>query len=91
MEIFFDSYDSQAHPKFLSWTENNPEGFVVCDRGNDNPMLHHGNCSHLIWKSRPDYSMTRKLKACSHNRAELERWVSANLNKKIQICSDCKV
>ncbi len=91
MKIFLDSSDKQFNDEFLNWRENNSEGFIVTVRGNNTPMLHNANCSHLIWKSRPNYSMTKKMKVCSRDRQELENWVGENISKKIQLCSDCKL
>ena len=91
MKIFFDSSEKRYDGEFLTWTENNPEGFVVTLRGNDRPMLHHENCPHLVWKSKPAYSMTKKMKACSRDRHELENWVMRGLGKTLEYCSDCQL
>lgn len=90
---FSDNTQSGAHSKFQAWRRKNPDGFFLNQKTQEAGMLHRVSCRHPdddAWES-ADHggaSLTKKLKVCSVDRAELRAWAKQR-GVSLQDCSHC--
>ena len=87
-EIFFDSYDQDAHEKFLRWRERNRGGYVVSRRSASDAMLHRTYCGHFEHGDK-SASLTRTMKVCAESKGELEAWARGNVGGRLKRCRSC--
>lgn len=89
MIYFHDDPDNNEH--YLTWLDHHPNGFVlnVSAGRKQRAMLHTGRCGHL-YPPTPTLEHTKKPKACSEHRDELEGW-AADKELRVSLCPDCKV
>jgi hypothetical protein len=87
-QVFFDSYDSDAHGRFLGWRERNRRGYVISRRSPSDAMLHRAYCGHFEHGEK-SASLTRTMKVCSQHKGELEAWARENLRASPKRCRSC--
>ena len=88
LQVFFDAYDTEAHDKFLRWRERNWRGYVISRRSPADGMLHRADCGHFEHGDKTA-SLTRTMKVCSLNRAELEGWARESMSQRLKRCRSC--
>ena len=89
METFFDSWDAGAHDKFVRWRDRNQRGCVINRRSPGDAMIHRASCGHLVFDSDEPVSLTRTMKVCSPDKAELEAWARENMSAGLKRCRSC--
>jgi hypothetical protein len=89
MEIFDHSLDPTSHDRFLRWRQQHPGGFIVNRTSDRKGKLHFARCSHLFYVSDGSARMTKRVKVCSTDRAEIEAWAHAN-QQVLEECDSCK-
>lgn len=88
LRIYFDAHDPDAHDKFLRWKERNWRGYVISRRSPADGMLHRADCGHFEYGDE-SVSLTRTMKVCSLNKAELESWARENMRQRLKLCRSC--
>ena len=78
--------DKISSEKFVSWTINHPDGFVVNIRGNG-LMLHRASCGHFKFKETDDIVFFPK--RVSLDRAELQTWTKEQPDNRFSLCRSC--
>ena len=89
METFFDSWDADAHDKFVKWRDHNQRGYVVNRRSPSNAMIHRASCGHFVFAPDEPVSLTRTMKICSLDKRELEGWARENTIAGLRRCRSC--
>ena len=89
METFFDSWEADAHGKFVEWRDGNQRGYVINRRSPSDAMIHRASCGHLVFDSDEPVSLTRTMKISSSDKGELEGWARGNLNAALKRCRSC--
>ena len=89
METFFDSWDADAHDKFVKWKDRNQRGYVINRRSPSDAMIHRASCFHLVFDSDEPVRLTRTMKVCSLDKRELEAWARENTKAGLRRCRSC--
>ena len=71
---------------FVKWLQDNPQGYVVNDRGSDGLMMYRATCDHF--QPHDEWAKTTNLKACSLEKRELEIWAGER-NESLLNCDSC--
>jgi hypothetical protein len=88
--------EQNAHGLFQQWRRDNPNGYVVNVRSQNNIMLHRaGYCLHLgdaIWEEgRTGWdSLGNATKICCNDREQLTEWIKTYYQNELKICKHCK-
>lgn len=86
--IFYDTYDADAHDKFVRWIERNQSRYVVSRKSSRDATIHHAYCGHFKHGDK-SASLTRTMKVCSASRRELDAWARENLGTALRTCRSC--
>ena len=86
--VFYDSYDPDAHGKFLRWRERHLSGYVISRRSPSDAMIHQAGCGHFEFGDE-SVSLTKTMKVCSASRRELEAWARENTKAGLRRCRSC--
>lgn len=87
-KIFYDSYDTEAHTKFIRWIERNQSRYVISCKSANEAKLHHAYCRHFKHGDK-SASLTDNMKICSSSRRALERWASEHQSVSPIPCKSC--
>jgi hypothetical protein len=87
MKKFRDTESQNYQDDFVKWLRENPQGYVVNDRGRDGLMIHRATCFHF--RPHDKWAKTNTLKACSLEKRELEDWARNERNEDLLACNDC--
>lgn len=81
--VIYFHVDTNYNEKYVSWLEHHPHDFFpnVFAGGKQRARLHTGRCWRL-YPPNPTLKHTKKPKACSEHRDELERWAA---DKEFQV------
>ena len=88
METFFDSWDADAHDKFVKWRDRNQRAYVINRRSPSDAMIHQAGCGHFEFGDE-SVSLTKTMKICSVSRRELEAWARENMKAGLRRCRSC--
>lgn len=90
--VFYDGYSENAHAEFQQWRQQHQDGYFLNYRSLNDTMLHRSPCWHHgddQARSEEDGSLTAKMKLCSTNREDLERWADKNGIENLKRCQHC--
>lgn len=77
---------------YVAWRDSHPHGWVVNTRRNPTPsylVLHRATCTTItVLQSQASTWMGQYMKACSDDRAALERWAHS-LGGELDPCQRC--
>jgi hypothetical protein len=91
MEHFWDKKDKYANPKYISWCQENPNGYVFnyfkgTDKSNKMNVIHKVNCNKLNARGKS----TSYEKVCSNSKIQLEIFADEERGKNRWIkCGVC--
>jgi hypothetical protein len=90
--VLHDKLQPDAHNLFQQWRRNNPAGYFINYKGQNNTMLHHVSCSHIgdtEYDGAEWGSLTKRMKICSTDKRELQQWAESAGVTDLKECKDC--
>jgi hypothetical protein len=83
----FDSRkDDQAHDDFVRWIQNNPQAYVINNKGR-NSVLHRATCSQFL--PYEGVNQSNNPKVCALDKRQLEDWADKQENLDLVPCQIC--